>query len=121
MRHLIVMTKAKEYKAADKLAVRLIKQDPKNPELQRRRLRLLLELKDFDGAIKLGKKVIANSYGRNEFWAAETVAKAYAQAGNKKEARIFIESYLKRPNWIGLRSKSHARVLKSYFKNDLGD
>jgi tetratricopeptide (TPR) repeat protein len=96
MRHLIVMTKAKEYREADKLAQRLIKSDPKNPELQRRRLRLLYELKDFDGAVKLGKKVISNSYGRNEFWAAESVAKAYVQTGKKKEARDFIDSYLSR-------------------------
>jgi thioredoxin-like negative regulator of GroEL len=96
MRHLIVLTKAKEYQAADKLARRLVKADPKNPELQRRRLRLLFELKDFDGTVKLGKKVITDSYGRNEFWAAETVAKAYVQTGKKKEAREFIDSYLGR-------------------------
>jgi len=96
MRHLIVLTKAKEYQTADKLARRLVKSDPKNPELQRRRLRLLFELKDFDGAVKLGKKVIADSYGRNEFWAAETVAKAFVQTGKKKEAREFIDSYLSR-------------------------
>lgn len=96
MRHLIVMTKAKEYRDADRLAQRLIRADPNNPELQRRRLRLLFELKDFEGAVKLGKKVIANSYGRNEFWAAETVAKAFVQTGKKKEAREFIDGYLGR-------------------------
>ncbi len=96
MRQLIVLTKAKEYQPADKLARRLVKADPKNPELQRRRLRLLYELKDFDGAVKLGKKVIADSYGRNEIWAAETVAKAYVQTGKKKEARDFIDGYLSR-------------------------
>jgi thioredoxin-like negative regulator of GroEL len=105
MRHLIVLTKAKEYKDADKLAQRMIKVDPKNPELQRRRLRLLYELKDFDGAVKLGKKVIANSYGRNEFWAAETTARAYVQTNKKKDAREFIDGYLKRPemDWPTLK------------------
>jgi thioredoxin-like negative regulator of GroEL len=105
MRHLIVLTKAKEYKDADKLAQRMIKVDPKNPELQRRRLRLLYELKDFDGAVKLGKKVIANSYGRNEFWAAETTARAYVQTNKKKEAREFIDGYLNRPemDWPTLK------------------
>src|SRR5690606_4037926 len=34
MRHLIVLTKAKEYQAADKLALRLLKAEPKNAELQ---------------------------------------------------------------------------------------
>lgn len=97
MRHLIVLTKAKEYREADKLALRLLKADPNNPELQRRRLRLLVELKNFDGAIKLGKKVIKNSYGRNEFWAAEIVAKAYVQTEHNKQAKEFIESYLSRP------------------------
>lgn len=105
MRHLIVLTKAKEYREADKLAQRLIRNDPNNPELQRRRLRLLYELKDFDGAVKLGKKVIANSYGRNEYWAAETVAKAYVQTGKKKEAREFIDGYLGRSemDWPNLK------------------
>jgi len=96
MRHLIVLTRAKEFQQADRLALRLLQIDPKNPELQRRRLRLLVELKNFDGAIKLGKQVIGNSYGRNEFWAAEVVAKAYAQTNRKKEAREFIDSYLAR-------------------------
>lgn len=105
MRHLIVLIKAKEYRQGNQLVSRLLKVDPNNPELQRRRLRILYELKDFDGAVALGKKVVKNSYGRNEFWAAETTAKAYAQSGKKKEALAFIESYLSRPemDWSSLK------------------
>ena len=106
MRHLIFLTEAKEYQQADKLALRLIKNDPKNAELQRRRLRLLFELKNFDEAVKLGQKVIKESYGRNEFWAAETTAKSFAQTSKRKEAREFIERYLARPemNWPNLKA-----------------
>ena len=112
MRHLIVLTKAKEFQAADKLARRLVKSDPKNPELQRRRLRLLFELKDFDGAVKLGKQVIARSYGRNEFWAAETVAKAFVQTEKKKEAREFIDSYLSRTEMAWPNMKETRKTLE---------
>lgn len=108
MRHLIVLMQAKQYMQGDKLAARMLKVDKNNPEIQRRRLRLLVEMRQYDDAIKLGKKVIKNSYGRNEFWAAEVLAKAYIASDRKKEAREFIDSYLSRselgwPNMKGSR------------------
>lgn len=110
MRHLIILVRAKRYADADNLARALVKLEPDNYELHRRRLRALLELKKYDEAIQVGKKVIKNSYGRNEFWAAEVVAKAFVQADRKKEARDFIDSYLKRDeiNWPNMKDSRQA-------------
>ncbi len=96
MRHLVVLNKAKFFEQANALSLKLMKSDPHNPELQRRRLGILVELKKYNEAINLGKKVVKNSYGRNEFWAAQTLAKAFVQADRKKEAREFIGKYLSR-------------------------
>lgn len=110
MRHLIVLVRAKKFIEADALARTLLKIEPNNYELHRRRLRALIELKKYDEAISVGKKVIKNSYGRNEFWAAEVVAKAYVQADRKKEAREFIDNYLKRAeiNWPNMKDSRQA-------------
>lgn len=96
MRHLLVLNKAKRYEQADALSKKLVKGSPHDTELQRRRLGILVELKKYNEAIKLGKKVVKNSYGRNEFWAAQTLAKAYVNSSHKKEARDFISKYLAR-------------------------
>lgn len=96
MRHLLVLNKSKHFDQADALSKKLLKTSPHDPELQRRRLGILVELKKYNEAIKLGKKVVKNSYGRNEFWAAQTLAKAYVNSDHKKEARDFINKYLAR-------------------------
>jgi thioredoxin-like negative regulator of GroEL len=96
MRHLLVLNKAKHYDQADALSKKLVKSSPHDAELQRRRLGILVELKKYNEAIKLGKSVLKNSYGRNEFWTAQTLAKAYVHSNHKKEAREFISKYLAR-------------------------
>ena len=74
----------------------MLKQNPSDPELQRRRLRALVGLKNYNEAIKLGQKVIKDSYGRNEFYVAEVLAKAYLGAEQKAQAKALIDQYLGR-------------------------
>jgi hypothetical protein len=47
-------------------------------------------------AIELGRDVVKNSYGRNEYWAAEILLKSLVESGKKKEARELVSSYLER-------------------------
>lgn len=105
LRHLIVLTAAEEYGDALKLVQALLKDDPKNPELQRRQLRTLVGLRKFSEAIKVGQQALKESYGRNEYWVAEQLAKAYLGAGKKAEANALLDRYLKREDadWANLK------------------
>lgn len=96
IRLLTLLLMAKMYDDADKLSTKLMKVDRNNPELQRRRLNVLVKMKKYNEAIVLGRKVVKNSYGRNEFWAAELLAKAYVESERLREAQVFIDSYLAR-------------------------
>lgn len=110
MRRLIVLTQAKLFDEADKLTLEMLKSDPDNPEVKRRRLRVLVELKNYAQAVDLGKDVLGKSYGRNEFWVAESLAKALIEAKRSDEAKELLNRYLARhemdwPNMKDTRKK----------------
>lgn len=106
IRLLSLLIRSKRLEEADQLTQTLMKVEPSNPELQRRRLRVLVEMKKFNEAIVLGRKVVKNSYGRNEFWAAELLAQAYVEADRMREAEVFIDGYLSRNeiDWPNLKA-----------------
>ncbi len=106
VRYLIVLSKAKLWSEANSLALSLLAKNPKNVDIQRRRLKMLMELKKFDEAILVGNQVLKQSYGRNEFWVAESLAKSYLAAKKNKEARALVERYLSRNeiDWSNLES-----------------
>ncbi|MEQ1876437.1 MAG: thioredoxin family protein [Bdellovibrionia bacterium] len=106
LRYLIVLTAAKNYPEAEKLSSAILKADPKNADVQRRRVKVLNALGLYGEAVALGEKAVKNSYGRNEFWVAENLAKAYVGAGQKAKAVELINSYLSRPeaDWANLKS-----------------
>lgn len=110
MRRLIVVIQAKQFEEADKLTLDMLKTDPDNPEIKRRRLRVLFELQNYDQAIQLGQEVLEKSYGRNEYWVAESLAKALVEAKRGGEARELLDRYLARgemdwPNMKETRKK----------------
>jgi predicted Zn-dependent protease len=96
LRYLIVLIKAEEFDESEKLVNQMLKRDPNNPELQRRKLRVLLGQKKFVEASRLGEKVLKNSYGRNEFWVAEVLAKSYLGAKENAKAKSLLDRYLSR-------------------------
>lgn len=108
IRYLGTLIKAERLQEADRLSNELLKRDPANAEIQNRRLRVLLAMKRYPEAIKLGEISLKNSYGRNEFWVAENLAKAYIGAKRNDEARKLLDGYLSRkdaewPNIQGSR------------------
>lgn len=107
MRHLIFLVSAKQWPKAETQGRALLKRDPKNPELQRRMLRVLNELKKFDEAIRLGREALPESFGKNEVWVAQQLAKAYAGSGKKLEAKALAQSYLARTDidWAAMKSE----------------
>ncbi len=106
LRYLIVLMKAKEFNEANTLSLALLKEQPDHGDLERRRIRILLELKKYKDAIALGQKAIKNSYGRNEFWVAESLAKALVANKQFDDAKSLIDSYLDRSDidWSNLDS-----------------
>ncbi len=105
MRYLLVLTRAKSFEEADALAGHLLKDDPGNPEIQWRRLRILNELKKYPQAIMLGESSLKKSFGRNEYWVAEALAKAYIGADRLMDARALLDRYLSRTDaeWSNLQ------------------
>lgn len=96
LRLLIAMGEAKEYKDGEIQARKLLKADPKNPELQRRLLRMLNGQEKFAEAVQVGRKALSKSYGKNEVWVAQQLAKAYTGNHQLLEARALARSYLER-------------------------
>jgi thioredoxin-like negative regulator of GroEL len=105
LRFLIVLMVAGEWDEADQLAKALLKRNPNDGDLQRRRLRVLVELKKYNDAVALGKLAIANSYERNEFWVAEFLAKALIGAAKKEDAKKLLDTYLSRADadWSNMK------------------
>jgi tetratricopeptide (TPR) repeat protein len=97
LRYLLIITLSKDYEKADLFSKEMLKYDPQNWDVARRRLKILVELKKFDEAVKLGEKVIKNSYDRNQFWVAETLAKAYVLSSKKEKAKALLEEFLAKP------------------------
>jgi thioredoxin-related protein len=96
MRYLIFLTAAHRYEEGEVLAQSLLSSDPKNPEIQRRLLKIYNEEKKYDAAIALGKICLPKSYGMNEIWTAEQIAKAYIGAGKKQDAKSLLQLFLSR-------------------------
>lgn len=106
LRAVIILTKAERYEEANKILGEMLKRDPGSPELLRRRLRALVGLKKFPEAVSIGERVLKSSYGRNEFWVAEVLAKAYIGAKQNVKAQTLIDTYLGRSDieWSNLQS-----------------
>lgn len=106
LRLLLTLLQAEMYEPADQLSSALLKQSPGDPELERRRVRVLLGLKKYDQAITLAIKALAHSYDRNEYFVAEALAKAYIGAGQAAKARELLDRYLARQDseWSNIQS-----------------
>ncbi|MCB0347880.1 MAG: thioredoxin family protein [Bdellovibrionales bacterium] len=106
LRLLIIVMAAEDYKKADTLSISLLKQYPDNGDLLRRRLKVLIATNKLTDAIILGKSALENSYGRNEVWVAESLAKALVANNELDKADSLISGYLQRTdvNWTNLQS-----------------
>jgi thioredoxin-like negative regulator of GroEL len=96
LRYLIFLGAAKRWTEAEKYARALLKNDPKNPELQRRLLRVLNGLEKYLEAIQVGQKLLPNSFGKNEVWVALQLSKAYVGQKQPLEAKALAQTYLSR-------------------------
>lgn len=96
LRLLSAMLKAESFEKALKLVNELLRAKPNDGDLQRRKMRVLIELKKFDEAVAIGQKALKNSYGINEFFVVEPLAKAYISLDKKDLAKKLVSRYLQR-------------------------
>jgi thioredoxin-like negative regulator of GroEL len=94
MRVLTAMILSEEYEKALKFVNGMLQYRKDDGDLERRKTRVLLELKKYDEAIYTGEKALKNSYGINEFMVVEPLAKSYIGAGKKDEAKKLLDRYL---------------------------
>jgi thioredoxin-related protein len=97
VRFLSALVAAEEWVKAHKLVLALKKSDPKNGDLLRRELKILVGLKDYESAKKIGELALQDSYGRNHVWVVENLAKAYGESGAKDRAIKILDDYLLKP------------------------
>jgi thiol-disulfide isomerase/thioredoxin len=117
LRYLIVLSSAKQFEAAEKFANLILKHDPDNTDVKRRKLKVLLGLKKPVEAVKLGEKILPIAEGRNEFWVAETLAKAYIASERKVDAKRLLTAYLARPEISEEKMKSSKKSFEDLLKS----
>lgn len=106
LRYLIFLSAAKKFEMAEAWVNQMIAVDLNNLDLQRRKMRILLGLNKNQEAIQIGEKIISKAEGRNQFWVADLLAKAYFANQKKKEAKKLLLSYLAKPEMDSAKMKS---------------
>lgn len=94
LRYLGILIEAKKLPEALKLVDSLLAQNKNDGDLQRRKMRVLVGLEDYKAAIPLGEKALKNSYGINEYYVVENLAKAYKGSGQIQKAKDLLNLYL---------------------------
>ncbi len=117
LRQLVNFSSAKRWEEAEALANALLKQDPNNTDVKRRKIKILLALKKYKEATELGEKLIGQVEGRNEFWVAESLAKAYVGSEKKTEAKRLLTAYLARPEMQVDKMKASKKGMEDLLKS----
>jgi len=117
LRQLVNLSAAKRWIEAEKQANLLLKADPNNTDIKRRKIKILLSLERFDEAIALGERLIGQVEGRNEFWVAESLAKAYVGSKKKDSAKRLLTAYLVRPEMQVEKMKSSKKGMEDLLKS----
>lgn len=96
LRYLLILNMAERWSEGEKLADALLKKDPKNFDLRRRKIKILGALGKHAEAVKLGERLMKETDDRNQFWVAEGLAKSYLAVGRREDARLLLEKFLAR-------------------------
>ena len=112
-RYLSILSNAKKYPEAEIYAESILKEDPSNFDVQRRLMKIKLALNKPKESVQIGEKILAQAEGRNYFWVAETLAKAYLAQNEKSKAKNILSSTLE-------NSDINSKILKD-LKSSLED
>lgn len=117
LRLLVMLVGAKNWAEAEKHVNQMLKEDSKNTDLLRRKVKILLSLEKFKEAKEISEDIINKVEGRNEFLVAESLAKAYTGLKDSASAKKVIMAYLGKPEMQTDKMKS----LKKSFEKILAD
>jgi hypothetical protein len=116
LRQLSLLSSAHRWAEAETQANLILKADPQNTDVKRRKIKILNSLNKFDEAIALGEKLIGQVEGRNEFWVAESLAKSYLGFAKKDSAKRLLTAYLARPEIQTEKMKSSKKGMEDLLK-----
>lgn len=94
LRLLSAMIQAKQFGVAEAWVNQLLKKNPADADLQRRKMRILVEQKKFSEALPYGEYALKNSYGINAFFVVEPLAKIYQETARKDQAIQLLKKFL---------------------------
>lgn len=117
LRYLIVLTAAKKYSEAEAWADQILKGDPQNIDVKRRKMKILLAQNKFEETEKIGEKIIDRAEGRNQFWVAESLAKAYIGGKKMHPAKRLLTAYLGRAEIQTDKMKSVRKSMEELLKS----
>lgn len=116
MRYLSALRSAKRLKEAESYAQQILKFDPQNEDIKRRKMDILLAQEKFKEAASLGEKIIHQAVGRNQFMVAEGLAKAYIGLKKTDSAKRLLTAYLSRPEIQTDKMKSFRKKMDDLLK-----
>lgn len=117
LRQLVLLSSSRRWAEAEAHANAILKTDPSNTDVKRRKVRILNALNKFKDAIALAEKILPQSEGRNEFWVAELLAKSYIGAEKKDDAKKLLTAYLARPEIQTEKMKSSKKGMEDLLKS----
>ncbi len=118
LRLLSVLIRDENYERALVLVNAMLKKTPLDSDLQRRKMRVLFGLKQYQDAIHAGEKALKDSYGANEFFVLETLVKSYIAADKREKARDLLQKYLSR-NEIHFEEMKSLKAKLEAFQQEL--
>ncbi|MBK7962921.1 MAG: hypothetical protein IPK04_18030 [Bdellovibrionales bacterium] len=110
-RFLLLLVQAKEYSKADTLSLALLKTEPHNFDVRRRRVKILAAQNRHEEASVLAKSLLQEAERRNQFWVAESLAESYLALKKDKEALAILDQFLSRKE---LNLESMKKTKKSF-------
>lgn len=116
LRYLLILNAAEKWEAAEQLADRMLKKEPRHFDLRRRKIKILLALKKYPEAVTLGESLITEAKGRNQFWVAEGLAKAYVGAQKPAAAKELLQRYLAREELTAKEMRSSKQSMETLLK-----
>ena len=116
LRYLIFLTAAKQYAKAESWADEILKQNPRNLDVLRRKMKILNAQNKNLEAIKIGERIITESEGRNQFWVAELLAKSYLATNKNQEAKKLLSAFVTRKELDNENMKTVKQSLEEMFQ-----
>lgn len=116
VRYLIVLSAAEKWNEAEAMANQILKVDPNNVDVKRRKIKVLASLNKHKEAVQLAEEILPLAEGRNQFWVAESLAKSYLKLEDKASAKKLLVAFLAKPEIEAKKMASTKKTMESLLK-----